>query len=98
MKLPIFAAALFAVAASASSASAMPVVKHGATEKAPYTSTLVQTVRHDGNVHRKGHRHHNDWRKDKRYSKYGKWNRYSKRPNRWRERHCVAVGPFWFCP
>ena len=34
---------------------------------------------------------------DRRYSEYRGWNRYNSRPDGWRNRGCVSVGPIWFC-
>ena len=110
MKMPLLALAAGLLAMSAATASALPASTAG-TLQVNATSATEQVVHQRGHLRAKqrlstepSHRTHSNrrWRSnnhnDHRFDNYRGWNRYSRRPSRWQNRGCVAVGPIWFCP
>jgi len=90
MKAILFSAGLivsgFALAAPASAAPANAL----SAVSAPPSLTLVQyEPHHDRHHYIPGHRYHS--------APHG-WHRFDHRPDDWRVRGCVLVGPIWFCP
>ncbi|MEQ1671095.1 MAG: hypothetical protein ABL893_09580 [Hyphomicrobium sp.] len=100
MKMPLLAlAAGLAMLSSFPAASVSPVEARTAERATmnrldPQRITSRRVQRNDY----AGRRY--NWRagENRRYRQYGGWNRYNSRPNRWRNRGCVSVGPIWFCP
>ena len=87
----------------AQAATAAPLsTAAGATQGAAHADVIqVRDRNRNGIKDRYERRRHNkgyyNWRNDRRYYKYRKWNRYNARPYNWRSRGCVAIGPVWFC-
>lgn len=84
-----------------SSASALPAASPEALLQAAGAGTVqeVQHSRRSSERYRHSRRNSDRYRAGRRYDRAPSgYRRYSSRPSYWQSRHCVMVGPVWFCP
>lgn len=107
LKVKALIPALLLSAAMLAPANALPGTLSGVDQLAPLQMKIVDRDRNMGEMRDRDRFGDRDFRhRGDRY--YGRgyarreppagWHRFGYRPNDWRTRGCLEIGPAWFCP
>ncbi len=106
LKAKVLIPALLLSAVTFGPVSAAPGLHPGVDQVTPMQMKVVERDRYYGDRGDRDRFGDRDYRRGDRY--YGRgyarrgpppgWHRFGYRPNDWRTRGCLEIGPAWFCP